>query len=416
MRTPARYRHQPYAALAHRPFRRFVVSLLSMTMAAQLQAVVIAWYVFRLTRDPLVLGLLGLAEVVPYVSVALVAGYVVDRHDRRTVSAVALGVLLTAASLLYATMLDGGPRSVWPFYAVLGVCGIARSFLQTSRSALVAEIVPPEVFANATTWRSSTWQLGTVLGPALGGLLLGRFGERVASAVNVVLVAVALPTMLAVRHKPTLLVAPGSLRRTVAEGLRFIRGQQVILGSLTLDLLAVFFGGAVALLPAFASDVLRAGPEGYGILQSAPGVGAVLMALLLAHRRPFRHAGRALLSAVTVFGLAIVFFALSRSFLLSVVLLALSGAADNVSAVIRSTLIQVMVPPHLLGRVSAVNAIFVGSSNELGAFESGVTARMMGVVPAVVFGGAMTVATVALVAWRAPAVRRLGDISRLTPA
>lgn len=413
MHASASAAHDPYAALRVASFRWFVASLLAMVIAAQVQMVVVSWELYQLTRDPFTLGLLGLSEVVPYLSVALVAGHVVDRRDRRSVSIVSLGVLLAAGvALLVMALVDEQPARAWPFFVVFGVCGVARSFLQTARSALVAEIVPRELFPNAATWRSSTWQAGTVAGPALGGLCLAAAGPRWALAATVAAGVLALVAMLRIRHRPTPAVAGESMLRSLAEGLRYVRGERVIFWALTLDLFAVFFGGAIAMLPVFATEILRVGADGFGILQAAPGIGAVLMALFLAHRRPFRHAGPVLLAAVTVFGLAMIGFALSRSYLQSVALLALSGAADNISAVIRSVLIQVRVPAGMLGRVSSVNAIFIGSSNELGAFESGVAARLFGIVPSVVLGGTMTLLTVAFIAWRAPEVRRLGVIQR----
>ena len=405
-------RHDPYAALAVPAFRRFIASLLTMTMASQVQAVVVGWLLYQATRDPLALGLIGLAEVIPYIAVALFAGYVVDRSDRKRVSVASLGVLVLASvALLAFSILSTAPSRVWPYYAVIAVCGVARSFLQSSRSALVSEIVPRAVFANAATWRSSTWQLGTVLGPALGGMLFAAAGARVTFSVNVVLNAVALAAMIAVRHTPTRIsIGADSIRKTLADGLRYVTGQRIILAALTLDMLAVLFGGAVALMPVFATEILRVGPRGLGVLQAAPGVGAVLMAIVVAHRPPFQRAGRTLLVAVAIFGVAMISFALSTSFPLSVALLVVGGAADNVSAVIRATLIQVLVPPEMLGRVSAVNAIFIGSSNELGAFESGVAARLLGTVTSVVLGGAMTLGVVATTAWKVPALRRLRRI------
>lgn len=402
----------PYAALRIPSFRWFIVSLLTMTMVAQVQNVVMGWQVYQITRDPLALGLIGLAEVVPYVSVALFAGYVADRADRRRVSLWSLLVLLGASVALFVYgWLEPVPRSVWPFYIIIGVCGLARAFLQVSRSALVSEIVPRALFPNAATWRSSTWQLGLVLGPALGGLLFATIGARATFGVNVVLSVVSVGAMLLIRHVPTPLGGGAvSVVENVAQGLRFLRVNQVILAALTLDLMAVLFGGAVALMPIFAADILKVGPQGMGVLQGAPGAGAVLMALYLAHRPPFRQAGRTLLVAVAVFGACIIGFGLSRSFGLSVLLLFISGAADNISAVIRSTLIQVLVPPGMLGRISAVNAIFIGSSNELGAFESGVAARLLGAVPAVVMGGAIALGVVAVTAWKVPVLRNLKEI------
>ncbi|MBK8248267.1 MAG: MFS transporter [Gemmatimonadetes bacterium] len=403
----------PYAALRVRAFQWFIVSMLAMTMVAQVQNVVLGWTVYQVTRDPLALGLIGLAEVVPYVAVALVAGYVADRTDRKRVSAISLGVLLAATVVLavYVAVTDES-RPIWPYYLVIGVCGVARAFLQVSRSALVSEIVPRSTYVNAATWRSSTWQLGLVLGPAVGGLLLGGIGMRATLVVNVMLSVVALVAMLVLRHAPTPLErGAGSVLRNVAEGLRFLRVNQVILAALSLDLVAVLFGGAVALMPVFAVDILHVGPRGMGILQGAPGAGAVLMAVYLAHRRPFLRAGRALLLAVAVFGACMIGFGVSTSFPLSVALLFVSGAADNISAVIRSSLIQVLVPPEMLGRISAVNAIFIGSSNELGAFESGVAARWLGAVTTVVLGGVVALVTVGITAWRVPVLRRLREIA-----
>ncbi|MBL8962347.1 MAG: MFS transporter [Gemmatimonadetes bacterium] len=403
----------PYAALRVRAFQWFIVSMLAMTMVAQVQNVVLGWTVYQVTRDPLALGLIGLAEVVPYVGVALLAGYVADRTDRKRVSAISLGVLLAATVVLAVYVhTTGEARPIWPYYVVIAVCGVARAFLQVSRSALVAEIVPRATYVNAATWRSSTWQLGLVLGPAVGGLLLGGIGMRATLGVNVGLSVVALLAMLVLRHTPTPLErGAGSVLRNVAEGLRFLRVNQVILAALSLDLVAVLFGGAVALMPVFAVDILGVGPRGMGILQGAPGAGAVLMAFYLAHRRPFRRAGRALLLAVAVFGACMIGFGLSTSFPLSVALLFISGAADNISAVIRSSLIQVLVPPEMLGRISAVNAIFIGSSNELGAFESGAVARWLGAVPTVVLGGVVAMVTVGVTAWRVPVLRRLREIA-----
>jgi MFS family permease len=406
--------HDPYAVFRFASFRWFVVSLLAMVVAAQIQLVVVGWEIYQLTNDPLSLGLLGLSEVLPYLAVALYAGHVVDRRDRKLISVIALAVLLSASLALFLmALLEPFPSRVWPFYIVFGACGLARSFLQVARTALVAEIVPRKLYPNAATWRSSTWQAGMVAGPALGGVMFAAFGAQRTLGINIVFAMVALSAMLLIRHQPTAVSrASGPVLRNLVEGLRYVRKQRVILGALTLDLLAVFFGGVIALLPIFASDILHVGAEGFGALQAAPGAGAVLMAFVLAHRRPFRNAGPVLLAAVTAFGLCIIGFALSRSFVVSVALLVISGAADNVSAVIRATLIQVKVPPDMLGRVSSVNAMFIGSSNELGYFESGVAARLMGVVPSVLFGGTMTLLTVGLIAWRLPDVRRLRVIAR----
>ena len=276
-----------------------------MVMAAQVQLVVIGWEIYQLTQDPLSLGLLGLSEVVPYLAVALYAGHVVDRRDRRRVSLASLVVLFGAAVALFAmAIVEPIPTRVWPFYLVFGACGLARSFLQVARSALVAEVVPRELYTNAATWRSSTWQAGTVAGPALGGLLFASL-RRARDARDQPGVRRGRASRHAlIRHR-----RPGRRRQRVShqEPDRGValrpRAQRVILGALTLDLLAVFFGGVVAILPIFASDILQVGADGFGVLQAAPGAGAVLMAFVIAHRRPFRHAGPVLLASVTIFGI-----------------------------------------------------------------------------------------------------------------
>lgn len=404
-------KHDSYASFRYRNFRWYIASLLTMTLGTQVQALVVGWQVYEQTKDPLSLGLVGLAEALPFIGVALYAGHVADRLDRRLVSVASLVVLVACSAALLAFTLRPGTIAggrVWPIYAVIFVSGIARSFLQPARTALGAEIVPRELYPNAVAWRSSVWQTAAVLGPAVGGILYAWIGITATYAIDVVLMVAALLCMWRILHSPAPREAPRvSMRENLSVGLRFLRGQPVLLGALTLDLFAVLFGGAVALLPVFASEILEVGPQGLGVLRAAPAVGAVSMSVFLAHRPPLRNAGRTLLLCVALFGVCMIGFALSRSFALSVVLLALSGMVDNVSVVIRATLLTVLTPDHLLGRVSAVNSIFIGSSNEIGQFESGVAARLMGTVPSVVFGGAMTLLVVAVMAWRVPQLRRL---------
>jgi MFS family permease len=298
---------------------------------------------------------------------------------------------------------------------VIFLSGIARSFTRPALTALSADVVPRETYSSAVAWRTSTWHFAAILGPALGGLLYGFRGAVAAYATVTALMAVALAGLMFIAATER---APEREEMTVGEslriGLRFVFRQPVILAAMSLDLFSVLFGGAVALLPIFAR-MLGVGPQGLGVLRAAPAVGAVLMGIAIAHRPPMKRAGRAMLIAVAVFGLTIIGFGLSRNFFLSVALLTLGGMADNVSVVIRSTLIQTMTPPNMLGRVSAVNQIFIGSSNEIGAFESGVAARLMGTVPSVIFGGAMTLLVVAITAWLAPQLRKLRRIDDLTP-
>ncbi len=407
--------HDSYAALRHREFRWFIVSMFAMVVSSQLQAVVVGWQVYRITHDPLSLGLIGLAEALPFIAIALPAGYLADRRNRRAISVAALFVLACCSITLYA--LSATPTllarvGVVPVYVVIFVSGVARGILQPARQALSAEIIPRSMFQNAIAWRSSTWQTASVIGPAIGGLLYGFAGAQISYAVAALLMLAALAAFLMMRYTPVPRAMQNeSMAAELLTGLRFVWSEHAILAALSLDLFSVFLGGAEALLPVFASEILKVGPQGLGLLRAAPAAGAVTMGIFLAHRPPFRRAGRTMLLAVAVFALAIVGFGLSRSFYLSLGLLALSGMADNVSVVIRSTLIQLLTPSQMLGRVSAVNSIFIGSSNELGAFESGVAARLFGTVPAVVLGGSAALLVVGLTARLVPRLRNLGRIA-----
>src|SRR5689334_136021 len=407
-------RHDPYASLRVRNFRWFIVSLFAMTIGAQIQVIVVSWQIYNITHDPLSLGLIGLAEALPFIAVALYAGHVADRLDRRRVSQASLVVLLgCAGALLTFNLIPGFFARVgaWPFYAVIFVSGIARSFLQPARNALSAELVNRALYSNAVAWRSSTWQTAAVVGPALGGLLYGFAGPRLAYMVQVALLAVSVLSFAMIEYeRRSLEESTQSVTESLKSGVRFVFSEPVLLSALSLDLFSVLLGGAEALLPVFASDILHVGAKGLGILRAAPAAGAVLMSIWLAHRPSFRRAGRTLLLAVAGFAVCIIGFGISRSFVLSVVLLFLSGVADNVSVVIRGTLLQVLTPEHLLGRVSSVNAIFIGSSNEIGAFESGLAAKLLGPIPAVLFGGISSLAVVGIIAARVPQLRRLQRI------
>ena len=336
-----------------------------------------------------------------------------DLGRRLAVGALAVLALcslaLLALSISPARMARTG---IWPIYATLFASGIARSVLQPARQAMGAELIPRSMYQNAITWRSSSWQTAAVVGPALGGLLFGFAGAVVSYGVDAALTCFALAGFLVVRYEPVAReVETSSVVASLLTGIRFVLGEPVILGALSLDLFSVFLGGAEALLPVFAAEILMVGPQGLGILRAAPAAGAVLMGLFLAHRPPIERAGRTLLLAVGTFALAIVGFGLSRSFLLSLALLAVSGMADSVSVVIRSTLLQLLTPPAMLGRVSAVNSVFIGSSNELGAFESGAMARLIGTVPSVVAGGLASLLVVGLTARMVPKLRTLGRIT-----
>jgi MFS family permease len=408
----------PYAPLRVAGFRWFVASVLAMALGAQIQGLVVAWQMYALTHDPLALGMVGLAEAAPFIGLALYAGHVADAHDRRRVALAALLVLFACAAALgvvsFLVLGRAAPRAFIRFsvYAVIAVCGVARSFLLPARNALAAEVVPRALYARAVAWRTGVWQVAAVTGPAVGGVLYAWVGPTVSYGVAGLLMLAAFGAMTRIRAspRPARVGAPTPVLASVREGLVFLTRRPLFLGAMTLDLLAVLFGGAVAILPIFAEQILHAGPEGLGALRGAPAIGAVLMSAALALGGPPRRAGRTFLEAVALFGLCMIAFALSRWFWLSLVLLAASGAADMLSIYFRSTLIQVRVPPEMLGRVSAVNQIFIGSSNEIGGFESGLAARLMGAVPSVVMGGLVTVGVTAAIAWRVPELRRMDKI------
>jgi hypothetical protein len=340
---------------------------------------------------------------------------VADQHDRRRIALLALAVLVACSLALWAL---AGPHAlgvalatpvrVRAIYGVIIVSGVARAFLQPARQALSAELVPRALFKNAITWRSGSWQLAAVLGPALGGLLYALGGTTLAYAVDAALMVFAVGVMLSIRHRsPERTRSSEPIWDSVAGGVRFVAREPVILGALTLDLFSVFFGGAVALLPIFAAEILHVGPVGLGLLRAAPAVGAVTMGLVLARHHDFERTGHVLLWSVAGFGACMIGFGLSTSFWLSLALLFGSGLLDMISVVIRSTLLQSRTPEALLGRVASVNQLFVGSSNEIGMFESGVTARWFGTAPSVVLGGVATLGVVACTALFVPTLRTL---------
>jgi MFS family permease len=388
-----------------------------MTISTQIQAVVVAWQIYDITRDPLSLGLMGLAEAFPFIGLSLYAGHVADRRNRHRVALASIALLLSCSlALLVFNLIPGFLRThgALPFYAVIFISGVARSFAQPSRQALGAELIDRRLYSNAVAWRSSTWQFAAVVGPALGGLIYGFASARVAYVADAIMMAVALIAFASITYEPaTIINRIETISESLGSGLKFVFRESVLLSALTLDLFSVLLGGAEALLPVFADQILHVGPQGLGILRAAPAAGAVLASLYLAHRPPFHRAGRTLLAAVAVFALCIIGFGVSRSFILSALLLAASGMADNVSVLVRSTLLQVLTPSHMFGRVSSVNSIFVGSSNELGAFESGVAARLLGTVPSVILGGLASLGVVVAIGLGVPRLRNLGRIDEL---
>jgi MFS family permease len=399
----------PYQALRFREFRYFLAGAVALTMATQIQTLVMGWQVYHITRDPLSLGLIGLSEAVPFLGLSLIGGYAADRMDRRRTSLLAMAALLLGAALLLALNLGVAPRVAWPFYAIQALAGVGRAFYRPASQALSTELIPVEAYQNAATWRSSSFQLAQVLGPALGGLIYGFGSAALAYLAEGLLMGFAVIAMVMVAPRPRVLKQT-QLLKSLGEGVVFVFKHRMLLSTMSLDLFAVLFGGAVALLPVLASVILKVGPQGLGLLRTAPAVGSVLMGLWLAHHPPQNRAGLVLLFCVAGFGLAWIGFALSWTFWLSMALLAVSGALDNVSVVLRNTLVQARTPPEMMGRVQAVAGFFIGSSNELGAFESGLAAKLLGVIPSVVFGGCMTLGIVGFTAWRVPELRQLKKI------
>jgi len=402
--------HDAYRALRFRDFRLLLAGVFLIFSGQQMITVALGWELYQRTNSALVLGGVGLAQVIPVILLFLPAGYVVDRYNRKYIALVALYVLVLAAAGLAALSYTRGPLLL--MYACEVVIGSAQSFYSPVSATLVAQIVPEQVFENATTWRSSISQLAAVLGPAASGFLIGAL--RGATPVYILSACMFLTfavLLLLMRLRPQE-SRVGSARKlsSLVDGLRFLGRTQVMLAAITLDLFAVLLGGATTLLPIFARDILHVGPPGLGWLQAASSLGAVGMALFLAQRPPFQHAGRMLLLAVSGFGLATIVFGLSHWFWLSFLMLFVLGALDNVSVVVRSTLLLVRTPDAMRGRVSAVSSLFIGTSNQLGGFESGLTAQLFGSVPAVAIGGIGTILVVLLVAWLWPEMRRLGPL------
>ena len=383
-----------YAAFRSRDFRLFSASRLLSIMVLQMQNVAVGWLVYDLTRSAFALGLVGLAAFLPALSLVLVTGHVADAFDRRLIMLIAhAATALSAAGLvLFAAM---GADAALPVYGLVALAGTARAFGLPAQQALLPLLVPREDFGNAVAWNSSVNQTATISGPALGGVLYLLGPTVVFATVAAAFAAAALLAALIVPRPPERRRERTSWTTLVA-GLSFIRAHPVVLGAISLDLVAVFLGGATALLPIFAQDILHVGPVGLGLLRSAPAVGALAMAFTLAHRPVARNAGRRMLQAVALFGLSTIGFSLSTSLYLSLACLAVIGAADMVNVYVRQTLVQTETPDAMRGRVAAVNSIFIGASNELGEFESGTLAALLGAVPAVVIGGAATIALAAL--------------------
>ena len=405
----------PYHALRSRDFRLLLVGVSLASFGQQMLSVALGWELYERTGSALALGGIGLALIIPVIVLSLPAGHVADTYSRKRVMIAAQVAIALGALGLAIQSQHGGP--LLPIYACLTLIGSAQAFNNPASSALIAQVVPSDAFESAITWRSSVGQVSAVLGPAAGGFLIGIFGG--ASWVFAFYAAAAsifaiLLVFLRVAAQPRRTAAARTLR-SIGEGLQFLVRTPVLLAAITLDLFAVLLGGATTLLPIFARDILQVGAFGLGWLQAAASLGSIGMAFTLAQRPPFRKAGRTLLVAVIVFGLATIVFGLSRSFIVSFGALLVLGACDNISVIVRSTLLLVRTPDELRGRVSAVNSLFIGTSNQLGGFESGVAAFLFGPVLAVVGGGLGTILVVLLIAWRWPEMRQLRTLREPVP-
>jgi MFS family permease len=404
-----------YAALQSRDFRFFLTARTCIVMAIQIQMVVVGWQVYQITKDPFSLGLIGLAEAIPAIGVSLYAGHLADITERKKIIVLCASMLVLCAIALVYFSLETSTFIVRfgavPIYSVIFMTGIARGFMQPANISLMPQLILREHYTNAITWYSTMWEASSVVGPAVGGYLIKFYGIQTTYVVDGVLMAAGLLAYSLVRRKPLpAITEEQGIIEKIKAGLRFVFNHQIVLSAITLDLFAVLFGGAVALLPIFASDILNAGSDGFGLLRAAPSFGALAMAVYLTYNPIKKHIGKILLWCVAGFGLCMIGFGLSTIFWFSFAMLVGSGIFDCVSVVVRGSLIQTQTPENMKGRVAAVNNMFVGSSNEIGAFESGAVAKLMGVVQSVVFGGCMTLLVVGITAKKADKLVKLDKV------
>ena len=386
----------PFAALRFRAFRSYIGMRFFFTFAYQMQAVVIGFHIFKLTKDPLALAFIGLCEAIPAIGIALYGGYIADKSEKKgLLLKIFFGVLLASVVMLVFT--SDQMHAYMPQAYILGIMysmifciGLARGFFGPATFSLMGQILPKKLYPNGATWGSSSWQMASILGPMAGGLIYGFFGITPVYIIIFSFILLALVCIFFLdKHYPTF-IPKESIKESLKEGIQFVFKSKMMLGAMSLDLFSVFFGGAVALLPVFAEEILKVGSEGLGFMRAAASSGSVLTMLLMTRFSPMNKPWRNLLIAVTGFAISIICYGLSTSFYLTLFFLFCEGAFDSVSVIIRSTIMQLLTPDQMRGRVSAVNSMFIGSSNEIGAFESGLTAKLMRTVPAVVFGGSMT--------------------------
>lgn len=407
----------PYIALRFPDFRFFVAVKTFLTIALQFQAVIVGWHVYSITRDPLSLGLIGLVEIIPNFSVTLFAGHFADLYDRKKIVFSCLATLFLCSLGLYLTSYYANTaQQLYLIYGLIAASGFARGIIAPSLFSILTECVPKEHYVNSTSWHSTLWQIAFMLGAGASGFLFSAISYNVYMVIaGFVLISMFFFYFISPKPHLTNNNPNAAILDSIKSGVKFVFGNQIFLGAISLDLFAVLFGGAVALLPIYANDILKVGPQGLGFLKAAPSLGSFLMAAIIVYWPPVRNTGKKLLLAVFGFGICMIIFGISKNFYLSLFVLALSGAFDNISVVVRGTIMQSLIPPDMKGKVYAVNSIFIGSSNEIGAFESGVAAKLMGVVPSVVFGGIMTLFVVIFTSFKAPKLKNLNFIDDQAP-
>lgn len=391
-----------FAALRYRDFSIVTLNQFCLTLAILIQEIIVAYSLYQITKDPLTLGLIGLAEAIPFISLSLWGGYVADRFNKQTIMKICLFFAIPMPLILWSLFHYHGLGNLstsqlsWGIYAVIFCLGTIRGFYNPSATSLKPFLIPRALYANGATWTTIGWQSGVIIGPMLGGFMLAFLGRETSLLTVTVLVSICfvLINLLQKRDFPKIEIE--NVLHSLGDGFRFIWNSKIVLWSISLDLVSVLFGGVIALLPIFAEDILKVGPEGLGYLRAAPSIGALITMIALTRFPPTQHAWRNMLLAVAGFGVFTLLFAFSNSMWLSLFALAMTGACDSISVVIRQTILQIYPPDNMRGRVAAVNGMFVSSSNELGAFESGLAARYMGTIMATVFGGSMTLLVVAI--------------------
>lgn len=407
-------RHKSFSALIHAEFRTYIIARFFFIMVLTMQATLISWKVFEITHDPFSIGLIGLVEFIPAVIMAIYSGYIIDKSDKKKLLHLSIAgnllltILFTYITSQQASTVFSQKAILLTIYIIAFCTGIARAFSGPTSFALVSMLVPKEKIPNAISWHSSSWQIAGVGGPAIGGLLYGAKGITFTFTLMIIMMSLAVIVLFFIGPKPPTAQLKGEpMLKSIREGFKFVWNTKEILGVITLDLFAVFFGGATALLPYFSDVILKTGAEGLGILRAAPGIGAIVVMLVVNFIGMKSNQGKWMLWCVAGFGLTIIIFGLSSWFWISFIALLLSGLLDGISIIVRSTVLQLKTPEEMKGRVSALNSIFIISSNELGAFESGFASRLMGVIPSVVFGGMMTIGVVVFTWFKMPSLRKI---------